>query len=186
VYHFTPLILFLFFVTPTKGQEQLPLEYQLQIAQQGLDWFSPEVPYKVLRNPSMVFQEYDFAVNLRKEKLEIRYLFVPVEPDSDQALIPHLSASRMAMHLASNAEDSYLVAHEVDSAVMDTVYHADWVQIYFFKPKQVFSASENCQMLAFYREGLGLCYAFLLFDDPPVTLPERMNLMRFRPRNLPK
>ncbi len=132
----------------------------------------------------MSFQEYDFAVNLRKEKLEIRYFFVSIDPESDQAIVPHLSVPRMAMHLASNEEDSYLAAHEIAPALLDTIYHADWGQTFFFKPKPVFSTFENCQMIAFYREGVGLCYTFLLFDDAPVTLPERAKMMRFRSRKL--
>lgn len=161
------------------GQEKLPLEYQLQLAQQGLEWISPEVPFRVQKYLETNYQTYDFALRLPKEKLEVRYLFVPVDEESDEALIPHLRAPRMAMHLASNEEDSYLAAHEVDPLLLDSVYQADWGETFFFRPKQGFSTAENCQMLAIYREGIGLCYVFLLFDDPPVTLPERAKMLRF-------
>jgi hypothetical protein len=184
VYYLTPFILFLFFATFVKGQEQLLFEYQLRLAQQGLEWLPQEEPFKMQKNPPMAFQEYDFAVSLRKEELEIRYFFVPIDPESDQAIVPHLIVPRMAMHLASNEEDSYLAAHEIAPALLDTVYYADWGQTFFFQPKLAFSTFENCQMIAFYREGVGLCYAFLLFNDPPPTLPERAKMMRFRPRKL--
>lgn len=166
------------------SQDRLPLEHELKLAQYELTWHKPEVPFKLLPYPRLAFQDYDFALGFRKDKLEIRYLIVPPEPDSDVALIPHLEAPRMAMHLANNDDDSYIVAHEMDLAVLDSVYHADWGQTYFFPPKQVFSAAQNCQMLVLYREGVALCYVFMLFDDPPITLPERSQLLQFWPRKL--
>jgi hypothetical protein len=184
VHHLLTFILSLLLASLATGQAQLPLEVQLRLAQKELEWIPQDEPFKIQKNPNPAFQEYDFGINLRKEKLEIRYLFVPIDPESDQALIPHLSVPNMAMHLASNDDDSYLAAHEIAPALLDTIYHADWGQTFFFKPKPIFSTFENCQMIAFYREGLGLCYVFLLFDDPPLTLPERAKMMRFRPRRL--
>lgn len=182
--YLTSFILFFLFTPFARGQEQLSLDLQLRLAQKELEWVPQDEPYKIQKNLSSAFQEYDFGINLRKDKLEIRYLFVSIDPESDQALIPHLSVPRMAMHLASNDDDSYLAAHEIAPALLDTIYHADWGQTFFFKPKPIFSTFENCEMIAIYREELGICYTFLLFDTPPLALPERAKMMRFQPRRI--
>lgn len=182
--HYLITVISLLFATSLVAQEKLPLEYELQLAQQGLEWVAPEMPFRVQRYPEVSYQSCDFALRLPKEKLEIRYLFVPANEESDEALIPHLRAPRMAMHLASNEEDSYLTAHEVDPLLLDTLYQADWGETFFFRPKPMFSTAKNCQMLAIHLEGRGLCYVFMLFNDPPVTLPERAKMMRFRPEKL--
>lgn len=159
-------------------QEGLPLEYQLRFAQNELEWSEPEVPYRWQKHTNTTFQAYDFAISIRKEKLKIRYLFVP-DDDSHADLIPHLRVPRMAMHLASNDDGSYMSAHAIEPSLLDSVYHADWGQVFFFRPKPLFSSAKDCQMLAFYREGIGLFYVFMLFDEPPMTLPERAKLVRF-------
>lgn len=179
------LIKWVLFLIVTTGfaQESLPLEHQLRLAQQELEWHEPEVPYRIRTHSSISFQAYDFAASFRKEKLEIRYFFVP-DDDSDAVLIPHLRVPRMAMHLASNEEDSYLSAHEIEPGLLDSIYQADWGMMFFFQPKPLFSSAKDCQMVAVYREGVGLLYAFLLFNEPPATLPERAQLIRFTKRQL--
>lgn len=166
------------------GQEGLPLEQQLLLARYDMEWTAPESPYRVNKRPYNAFQEFDFGLYLRKEKVEIRYLFIPFEDDSKRELIPHLRAPRMAMHLASNDEDSHIAAHEVDPAVLDSVYQADWGQVFYFPPKKGFSEAKDCQMMALYREEIGMCFVFLLFEEAPPSLPDLAELLRFLPRRL--
>lgn len=177
------LVLFIS-TTLTYGQEGLPLDQQLLLTRYDMEWAAPASPYRVNKRPYNAFQEYDFGLYLRKEKMEIRYLFVPYEQESKREIIPHLRAPRMAMHLASNDEDSHIAAHEIDPAVLDSVYQADWGQVFYFPPKDGFSAAKDCQMLALYREDVGMCFIFLLFEEAPASLPDLAQLLRFRPRAL--
>ena len=166
------------------AQDGLGLDNQLLLERHDLEWSAPTEPYRVIKNPSNSFQEYDFGLYLRKQKVEVRYLIVSAQTDSDRELIPHLRAGRMAMHIAGNEEDSYIAAHEMELEVVDTVYQADWGQTFFLPPKQIFSGAKNCQMLALYREGVAHCFVFLLFEEAPASLPELAQLLRFKPRNL--
>lgn len=168
------------------AQSSLPLDDHLRLAQHQLEWHEPTdaANYRVRRGTGVNFLAYDFSVNFRADKLEVRYLFIPDDDAGDAPFIPHLRVPRMAMHLARNDDDSYLAAHAVDVAVLDSVYRADWGQSFVFSPKPLFSAAATCQMTAVYREGVGLLYTFLLFDEPPATLPERARLVRFAARKL--
>lgn len=178
------LFVLTFSIAITYSQDGLPLDQQLLLAHYDMEWTAPESPYRVNKRPSNAFQEYDFGLYLRKEKIEIRYLFVPFEEDNEQEFIPHLRAPRMAMHIASNDEDSHIAAHEIDPLVLDSVYQADWGQIFYFPPKKGFSEAKDCQMLALYREGVAMCFIFLLFEEVPANLPDLAELLRFLPRKL--
>lgn len=167
-----------------QAQDGLGLDNQLLLERNELEWLAPAEPYRVIKNPSNSFQDYDFGIYLRKQKVEVRYLIIPAEADSDRELIPHLRAGRMAMHIAGNDEDSYISAHEMEFDLVDSVYQADWGQVFFFPPKGIFSDAKDCQMLALYREGVALCFVFLLFEEAPPTLPKLAQLLRFKPRDL--
>ncbi|MEO0877340.1 MAG: hypothetical protein AAFY48_22305, partial [Bacteroidota bacterium] len=93
-------------------------------------------------------------------------------------------AARMAMHLAGNDEDSYIAAHEIETEELETIYQADWGQLFYFPPKGIFSEAKNCQMLALYREDVALCFVFLLFEEAPPSLPELSQLLRFQAPDL--
>ena len=162
------------------AQNGLGLDHQLLLDRSELQWSAPEGPYRVIKNPSNNFQEYDFGIYLRKQKVEVRYLIVPATPDSERELIPHVRAARMAMHVAGNDEDSYIAAHEIEVELLNAVYQADWGQLFYFPPKRIFSDAKNCQMLALYREGVALCFVFLLFEEATPNLPALSRLLRFQ------
>ena len=168
----------------SQAQDGLGLDHQLLLERNALEWTAPEGPYRVIKNPTNRFQEYDFGIYLRKQKVEVRYHVVPANPESDRELIPHLRAARMAMHLAGNDEDSYIAAHEMEPEELETIYQADWGQLFYFPPKRIFSEAKNCQMLALYREDVALCFVFLLFEEAPPSLPELSQLLRFQAPNL--
>lgn len=179
-----PLLLLL--TISVHAQHALPLEHQLRLAHYELSWEMPEeIAYKFIRYPSKTYQNFDFSLQTRKPQLQVRYLLVPAEQDEDKNLIPHLRAGAMAMHLASNEEDSYVAAHQLDPALVDSVYQADWAQTFFFKPKDAFSLAEHCQMTAIYREGVALAYVFLLFEEVPKNIATYTESLRFLPRRLP-
>ena len=179
-----PLLFLLAFITDTYGQAGLPLDQQLLLERFELSWDAPAVPYRATKRPQNSFQSYDIGIVFRKADLEIRYLLIPDATGSDQELIPHLRAPRMAMHLASNDEDSYIAAHDLEPGEVDSLYDADWGQKFFFSPKDIFSDAKDCEMIALYREGVGMCYIFLLFEEPSANLPELTQLLRFKPRQL--
>jgi len=168
------------------AQEGLPLAQRLRLAQYELEWWPPTAAaYRFVKPAVNSFQPVDFAVQIRKEDLQIRYLLVPVvDVDDERSDIPQIQAATLAMHLADNEEDSYISTHQLDPGLLDSVYHADWGETYFFHPKPGFSTAKNCQLLAIFREGVAMAYIMLLFDEAPLTLPEHTRTLRFWKRKL--
>jgi hypothetical protein len=182
----TVLLLAMLLVSPLAwSQEVLPLAHQLRLANYQLEWVMPaDAHYRFQRYPIQAYQDYDFSLEVRKKKLQIRYLLQPADQEEDRNPIPHLRAGAMAMHLASNEDDSYVAAHQLDSALVDSVYQADWAQTFFFQPKDAFSLAPHCQMTVIYREGVALAYIFLLFEEAPADLASYAESLHFRPRLL--
>ena len=120
-----------------------------------------------------------YTMTSRREKLEIRFHPVPEHEGDRYYGLPHLAATTLAMNLGSNDEDAVTAVHSFGTEEM-AVYNADWVRMYTFRPKRSFSDKEQAQMIACYREGRGLAYTILLFDDAPDTLDGRQLSLRFR------
>ncbi len=120
------------------------------------------------------YLNYHFAIRSRKEKMEIRYYLEPERADNKLAGLPHVSLSRLLMHLASNDDDAHVVVHPMEEEELTYDFGADWGQSCYFPPKRGFTEYySHCQMLALYKEGRGMVYILLLFNEAPNTLDAR-------------
>jgi len=164
------------------AQLDLPLEFQNKLTATGLHFLTPvEHHFKVVKVSENNLQPYDFAIRQKKDKVEIRYLVLP-----DTGVIaggyPHLNFSNRTMTLASNEDDevaSTISVIQLSEKILAEKYHADWGAISFFKPKESFSFTRYCKLVALYREGLGYVYTFFLYNDVNVEFNAGYDLLEF-------
>ena len=177
------LSLFTFGVLLNCGSAQVDLSDRFMhlLNQTNLEFLEPlEAKYRdvpLFKNP---YQNYDFAIRSRKEKLEIRYLVEPFEPNNPTFFTPHIRGLRMVTHLATNSEDALITGHDVDTALLQSEFNADWGKVFFFQPKDGFSSYEHCKMLALYKEDVGMVYVFFLFRQARRELDNRFVAVRFQ------
>lgn len=163
-------------------QDSLSLSNQLLLETAQLQWAPPTTSYKLSKKPPQVFQACHFAATIRKQPaLEVRYWLQPVDSMQSENFLPNIKAGMLAVHLAANEEDSVISSHRLDEDTVRDTLQADWAQLYTLTPKDIYSDKQHCQLLALYRDEIALAYVFLLFDDPPVNLPQWMYSLRFNP-----
>ena len=176
----TAILLSLLF--PLQGHTQIDLnnDFTALAEQMGLDFMAPlDAGYKDLKPYPNRYQVYEFAIRSRKEKLEIRYHLEPEKEGNALSSLPHVRCMQLLSHLASNDEEHNIAAHSLPTSIRVEDLNADWAKVFFFSPKKEFSPRLTCQLLAIYKEGRGMAFAFLLFDKPPVSLDNRLLTLRF-------
>lgn len=172
--------LLLLFLGPFSAfaQQELPASTQALLVQHQLEWTAPAAAYRLERASNHQFNSSIFGLHLRKLRTDVFYDFIPTANDS--TFVPNVKMAAIAVHLASNDEDAFMAAHAIEPAVIDSVYHADWAQTFFFPPKDAFNLYDNCQMTAIYRDGVGMAIIYLLFDEAPYELEEYAKSLRFQ------
>jgi hypothetical protein len=166
------------------AQEALDSAQVARLASWQLEWLAPDTTYRWLKPARDPYYATDFSLYIRQEGLEIRYLVEAVDTTTDLSAFPHLRAGQLAVHLADNSEDSHISGHQFHPDSVRLHYRADWAQQFTFRPKTTFSERTHCQMIALFREGVARAFIFLLFDEAPITLPERKKTLRFRVREM--
>ena len=162
------------------AQDNLDTAAQARLAAFQLEWIAPAADFKWLKPARAPYYATDFGLYMRKEGLEIRYLIEPVDTSNYLSSLPQLRAGQLAVHLADNSEEGHISGHEIHPDSIALHYRADWAQQFTFRPKLAFSEYQHCQMIALYRAGVARAFILLLFDDPPITLPEHKRSLRFR------
>lgn len=167
---------------PLAAQITPDSSFARQLAAMNLEILQPlESDYRVRKPVENDYLTCPLVVRSRREKLEIRYAVRPVVDLGYLADAPHIAAGNLATRLASNDEDTFLAVHSLPAASVRDNYGADWLRLYTFPPKRGFSERAHCQMVAMFREGVGIAYVFLLFDQAPELLEARTNALRFAP-----
>lgn len=176
-----PLLLFLFVVvSDAQAQIDLPENFSLLAEQIGVDFMAPlDAGYKDVRVYSNRHQNYELAIRSRKEKLEIRYHLETEDERRPMTSLPHIRCIQMISNLASNEEEKVVSALSLPDSLTAADLNADWAKVFFFEPKKDFSTRLTCQMLAMYKEGRGMVFAYFLFDKPPTALDNRLLTIRF-------
>ena len=169
------------FVCPIQAQIKLSEDFVQILDQAGIEWMEPvEARYKQVPVRKKAFQAYDYAIRSRKERIEIRYIIRPYEPGAPSADVPHVEASRLVMHLATNDEDYLIAGREVAPELLSGFFNADWGMQYFFHPKAGFADWNHCEVLALHKDGQGTAFVLFLFDEPSRELGNRFYALRFK------
>lgn len=170
-----------FFTAAAGAQVDLPPAFRQKLEAARIDFMEPlESGYKDIRVEENDLVDYDFAIRSRKEKMEIRYLIEPSGSGQALASIPHVQCIRVLSTLATNDERYVMSGIDVGAGDLTRRFNADWGKVFFFKPKEGFSAYQNCKMLALFREGQGMAYVFFLFDEAGPELDYRFYALSFR------
>ncbi|MCB0570105.1 MAG: hypothetical protein KDC66_10095 [Phaeodactylibacter sp.] len=180
------LLFFFFLTTQLTAQVKLTPHFEALLGQAGLEFITPvEARYRPARTARAPFQQYDFAMRSRLEKLEVRYIVKPYDATSPLDELPQLSAFRLVTHLATNEEDYVISERELSPDVLAQDFNADWGRQYFFHPKPHFADARHCELLALHKAGRGTAFVLFLFDEPSRELGNRFYALRFeedRPR----
>lgn len=167
---------------PSIGFSQITLDAEVQARLDAcqIDLILPvESDYKAIRAEANSFFPADLELRSRKEKMEIRYRFLPDTSLGTASSYPHLNANAQAIHLASNEPNAIISGHSFSIEELTEQFNADWAMLYTFPPKNGFSGRTTCRLLALYREGVGMAYVAFLFDQPPLSLDARLYALRF-------
>ncbi|MCB9283143.1 MAG: hypothetical protein H6563_03640 [Lewinellaceae bacterium] len=144
----------------------LPPAFQLKLEAMQLEIFRPlDSDYQPVAPQPGDFQEYDYIIRSRSEKMEIRYLAIPYREDQWDSQYPHILATRMVTHVATNAEDAPISLLSLGTTELDA-FHADWGVVYFFTPKDQVSERRTGELLVLHKEQRGTILVFFFFDDP--------------------
>ncbi|MGB3800731.1 MAG: hypothetical protein WA952_13025 [Lewinella sp.] len=178
-----PIFFFLLLLTGSTlvAQIDLPPDFMVRLDSLDMRFNAPldsDYREKTLRDENRWLDDH-YTMSSRREKLEIRFHLDPEQLGDRYYGLPHLAATTLAMNLGSNDEDAVTAVHSFGTEEM-AIYNADWARMYTFRPKRSFSNKEQAQLIALYREGRGLAYTILLFDDAPDTLDGRQLSLRFR------
>lgn len=176
-------LFFLFFINSVFGQKiELNEAFQAKLNEVKVDFFEPlEAAYRdvPVQKEANKFQDYDFAIRSKKEKLEIRYLIHPIEDNDLAFLPPSANFIRILTHLASNDDEHLIAVHSMTNEGLKT-FGADWGKEAVFTPKSVFSDKKHCKMLMLHKEGRGNVFLFFLFDEANKTLDDRYYALKFQ------
>ncbi len=107
--------------------------------------------------------------------MEIRFVLSEV----DSTFQPHVMATSLLTHLASNEEEYAVSVLSLSEKELQDHYHADWGLEVYFRPKRGFSDKLHCKMLALYAADQGMAYVFFLFDDPDEELERQQYILQF-------
>lgn len=163
------------------AQIDIPYAVMQRFDALGAEMIYPlESDYRYRAPQANDYLNYDFAIQSRREGLEIRYALLPADSLDALADYPHVAVGRLLMHLASNDDDAVVTTHSLPDEEVRYDYQAEWARLFHFRPKRSFSTAEHCRLLALYREGQGLAYILLLFDRAPPQLDSRTMALRFR------
>lgn len=168
-----------FFTLNLNAQIELPELFSTQLKQLNADIFRPlDAGYKTISITGEDYVPAQFAIYSRQEKMEIRYYARTYQELGYFADSPHVDASRIVMNTATNYGELATTVHSFAPEDRKAL-GADWAKLFTFKPKTGFSQTEYAQMIAIYKENVGIIYIFLLFNDAPETLDSRQVAARF-------
>ncbi len=163
------------------GQVKMTTTFQSQLEEAKLDFVYPlEGKYKSATPIKNAYLNYPFAIRSKREKIEIRYFIAPSITNELVSVAPHAASMQMVLHLATNDETAMISNLPISPNRLKEDFNADWGKVAIFKPKLSFSSRTYCKMLAIYKEGIGMAYAFFLFDKNSLELDNRFLALRFQ------
>lgn len=181
---FLHLTIFMLFLSQAIFTQRIdyPVQFNELLSQVGIEFHEPaDAGYKDIRTIENEYQEYEFAIWSRKEKLEMRYAVLPYDEKDVFSANPHILTARALTSIATNEEDSNISAIQLTEKALERDFNADWGMVYFFKPKIGFSAHAHCRMVALYKEDRGTVLIFHLFEKASnEALDTRYYALRFK------
>ncbi|MEM6770067.1 MAG: hypothetical protein AAF597_05735 [Bacteroidota bacterium] len=134
--------------------------------------------FKVEPNQENDYLDDQLTVYSKQEKLEMRFSLRAIPETDIYHGRPQLLVSTLALNLGSNDEDAVTTVHSFGDEEL-AVFNADWAVMYTFRPKRSYSDRTHAQLVAAYREGVGMAYTLLLFDKVPPTVEDRQLSLTF-------
>jgi len=116
---------------------------------------------------------FDMILHSSDEKIEIRYRFKKIKSKQDLANHPQLDMFQYVASLSSNEQRPNITLTEIESAIIDTVFNADWGLYADFQPKESLASFPFCRLIGLYKEGQAMIYSMVFYED---EIPEYFDL----------
>ncbi len=140
------------------------------LEQTGLEVFDPlDAGYRSFELWENEYLNCQYAINSRREDLEIRYYVVPWDEADVNTTAPNVTTFRVLTTVATNSDDAVISGIQPTKDFLLRNFNADWGMTYFFTPKPAFSDEPACKLMALSKEGKGTVFIFFLFNDPGNT-----------------
>ncbi|HMQ49805.1 MAG TPA: hypothetical protein PKA00_20325 [Saprospiraceae bacterium] len=167
------------FISGVFSQVKINPRFEQLLQDANLVFLEPtESSYRAVKALKNDYLDSDFIIRSKREGLEIRYVIQPLSV-GEADFWPHVEASRLLTHLASNEEDGVMVGHRIEENQLLQAFGADWAAYYYFEPKSAFGAYRHCRLLALYKEGQAMAYVVFLFNEPSRELEQRLLALQF-------
>lgn len=127
---------------------------------------------------------YHFSIYSNQESMEIRYIVEPFQPNDKSFIAPQVKATSLMMSLATNDDEYVVSSFRLSPEYAQEAYHADWGCEFFFHPKEAVSYRQHCKLIALFKEGKGMAFVLMFFDDAPDTLDSRSVALQFEAEDI--
>lgn len=150
------------------AQKMQPSSYFKQLLEEtGLEVFEPvDAGYRSFELWENEYLNCQYAINSRREDLEIRYYIMPWDEADANTTAPNVTTFRILTTVATNSDNAVISGIQPPQEFVQKNFNADWGMTYFFTPKPAFSDAPACKLMAISKEGKGTVFIFFLFDDP--------------------
>lgn len=169
--------------TCVRGQISTTAEFLTILDSIGVQILQPlSGDFQLAQKKKNDYLDDQLTVYSKAEKLEMRFSLRAVPATDTYHRMPSMLAGTLALNLSSNEEDAVTTVHSFGPEEL-AVFNADWAAMYTFRPKRSYSEQTNAQLVAVYKDGVGMAYAVLLFNNAPPTVEDRQLSLSFRARN---
>lgn len=143
-----------------QGQKAQVLWPQL-LSTIGASYYPPlDAGFTPINTLDQPFWGNHFSTFSRKNQIEIKIVL-----DTTLLDFPNIQLGRWLAQIASNDPESVISRVPLDPDVLMHQYGADWGGLYFFKPKFSSTFYNECKLLALHKEGKGMIFVFILFNE---------------------
>lgn len=122
-------------------------------------WLHP-VPQKIKD-----YGPFDMILHSSDKDVEIRYRFKELQNTNELANHPQLDLYQYVATLASNNQSPNITLTEIESGIIDTIFHADWGLYADFQPKESLSSFPYCRLIALYKEERAMIYSMVFYEE---------------------
>jgi len=160
-------VFLLFAVTTFCDAQELSPEFSKILEQNSLVFSLPQgfTPVPVVDNHDV---QYDFAIQSKSEKLEIRYRIIPIgwyklSANMDTSMIYHAMLSTMALNISKGTLSQ---THDFPSTSVREEFGADAGSMTAVSCDSDFGKGfQKCMINVIHKNNIADAYIFFLFDD---------------------
>jgi len=174
-------LIFLFFLKIGTAQVIDFEVFSQSLSDFGIESAEPtEGRAKFLRTRETSFLGEQFRINLKKEDIEIRVAFSPVDSSNISTQMPNIRCRTIAVNAAVNDEEAVTTVLKLSDEYLEETFGADWGRELYFQPKKTLSERQHCRLVSIYKKEVGHLNVFFFFDEKSDGLDAFYEMFRFK------